>query len=218
MGRVSIDDYQKMLDAAGDDAEREAEESQEQAAIDERLAALADDGQDIGEAERAAASANGPTTRADGKPLGIAGYKSRPLTPAQIAFAQGIIEGKSRRQAYRDAYPNAKGADTSISASAGRLAKDPRIQKMINDAWDETQESLADDVQAQRRYVSRSLVALSKAGKTESTRLRALELLGRASGMFKDTAEAKQQAVTPEQLRRELASHLRLLGVVRKTA
>jgi hypothetical protein len=68
---------------------------------------------------------------------------------------------------------------------------------MIQAGWDETTEALADDVASTKRYVMRSLVALSKAGKQEGSRLKALELLGRASGMWQAQqaeAEAKQKA------------------------
>lgn len=214
MTRVIRTDYEGMLEQAGDDAEREADETILQQTIEQRLAALAEDGQEISEAEQAAAQAEAPPQRADGTLRVV----ERPLNKAQIQFAQGVIEGKSRRQAYRDAYPNAQGADSTISAAAARLAKDQRIKRMIEAGWEETQEALADDIQATRRYVGRALVALSKAGKQEGTRLKALELLGRTAGMFKEVQEQKAAPVTAEQLRKELAGHLRLLSVVQKKA
>lgn len=214
MARMSSDDYQRMLDQAGDEAEAEVEQAEEQALLDERLNLL---GPEVGEAGQAAALADAPRVRADGNVVGI-DTPSRPLTPQQVAFAQGVIEGKSRRQAYRDAYPNAKGADATISACAHRLSKDPRIARMIAAGWEETTEALAEDVAAQRRYVSRALVALSKAGKQEGTRLRALELLGRAAGLFKDQTQAADKPITAEELRRELAGHLRLVGTGRSAS
>jgi hypothetical protein len=203
---ISSEHYQKMLDEAGDDVESAADEARLQELIDERLNLLESGGLEAGEAERLAATAEGPR-------VGIAEKKSRPLTQAQMKFAQGVIEGKSRRQAYRDAYPSAQGHDATISACAARLAKDVRVQRLIAAGWEETQEALADDNAATRRYVYRSLVALSKAGKTESARLRALELLGRAAGMFKDAVQGgpAQATITADQLRHELAGHLRLL-------
>jgi hypothetical protein len=209
---ISSEHYQRMLEEAGDDVESEADESKLRELIDERLNLLEAGGLEIGEAERLAVAADSPRERQDGQIIGIAEKKARPLTQAQMKFVQGVIEGKSRRQAYRDAYPSAQGHDATISACAARLAKDPRVQRLIAAGWEETQEALADDHAATRRYVNRSLVALSKGGKTESTRLRALELLGRAAGMFKDTAQDKAQApITADQLRRELAGHLKLL-------
>lgn len=218
MGKMTSADYQAMLDAAGTEAEQEAEQADIDALIAQRLNALAAGPDEISEAERMAAAAEGPRLRKDGQPAGSDTPRGRPLTPAQVLFAQGVIEGKSRRQAYRDAYPNARGADATISACAHRLSKDPRIQALIQTGWEETAEQLADDAAAQRRYVARALVALSKAGKQEGTRLRALELLGRSAGLFKDQQQAEEKPVTAEQLRQELAGHLKLVGGMAKKA
>jgi len=216
MSRVTRDDYEALLNEAGDAAEAEADQNLMDETIEARLMALADEGQEIGEAEQAAASAVEPKTRSDGQIVGISDTRARPLTQSQIAFAQGVIEGKSRRQAYRDAYPNSQAADATISAAAARLIKDPRIKRMIEAGWEETQEALADDIQATRRYVGRALVALSRGAKQENTRLRALELLGRNSGMFRDTVQTQEKPITAEDLRRELAGHLRLVSAVSK--
>lgn len=165
------------------------------------------------EAERMAAAAESPAQRADGTVRGTEGWKrERPLTQSQRAFAQGLIEGKSMRQAYRDAYPNAQAQDQTISAQASKLIKDPRIQRLVQASWEETQESLAEDMAASRRYVMRQLVALSKQAKQEGSRLKALELLGRSAGMFRDQQQAQPQVVTAEALKRELAGHLRLVA------
>lgn len=212
MGKMSSKDYQAMLEQAGDDAEQAADAATLDALIAERLNALGVGPDEVGEAEAAAAAAEAPTLRKDGLIRGQGKPKVRPLTPSMITFAQGVIEGKSRRQAYREAYPNAKGSDGTISACAHRLSRDPRIRQMIQTGWDETAEALADDAAAQRRYVSRSLVALSKAGRQEATRLRALEMLGRAAGLFSTQAPEAEKPLTPEQLRAELASHLKLVS------
>lgn len=164
------------------------------------------------EAERMAATAQGPKRRADGNVVGAEGWKrERPLTQSQKDFAQGVIEGKSLRQAYRDAYPQAQAGDKSISATAARLMKDPRIQRLIQDAWEETQEALADDMAATRRYVMRQLVTLSKAANQEGSRLKALELLGRSAGMWREQQKAEDRPITAAELKAQLAGHLRLV-------
>jgi len=217
MGKMSSEDYQRMLEQAGAEVEREADDNIAGAAIEERLNALEAGGFEISEAEQAAASAEGPRVReSDGKVVGI--DPRRPLTKQQQAFARNVIQGQSRREAYRNAYPSAQGSDATISACAHRLSRDPRIQRIIDAAWDETTEALAEDMAAQRRYVSRALVALSKGGKQEGTRLRALELLGRAAGMFRDVQQQIEKPLTADELRRELAGHLRLVTGKGRTA
>lgn len=196
------------------------------ASKDELLQALEDahlqepeddeDGQEISEAERLASRAEPPVMRVDGKPRGTEDYrKIQPLTASQMEFTKGCIIGKTMRQAYRDAYPNAKGSDQVITSSAYRLSRDPRIQKALQDAWGETIEVLAEDTAATKRYVMKELLALTKGGKQEGSRLKALELMGRAAGMFQIATESVAPKPTAEQLRRELSGHLRLLDNVK---
>jgi hypothetical protein len=196
------------------------------ASKDELLAALEavdmDEGEgweehaELSEAERLAAHASPPPKRADGKPKGADAYtKPRPLSISQMEFAKGMIQGKTMRQAYRDAYPNAKGNDQVITSSAYRLSRDPRIQSTLQEAWGETVEVLAEDTAATKRYVMKELLALTKGGKQEGSRLKALELMGRAAGMFQPQVAEATEKVSAEQLRKELSGHLKLLDNVK---
>ena len=168
-------------------------------------------GPDMSEAERLAAQAEGPGMRADGKPKGSGQWKRpRPLTPSQMDYARGLIEGKTMRQAYRDAYPDCKANDASVQSAAFKLSRDPRVQTMVRAAWEQTQEVLAEDRAAAQRWVMLRLVGLSKDADSDANRLRALEMLGRASGLFK-AEQPREQPLTAEQLKRELGQHLRLV-------
>lgn len=201
VGKMTSEDYMRALDGAGSDDDADA------------VVYTQDGPEGLGEAERMAESAEAPKTRADGQVIGTTEWKrQRPLTQQQQAFAEGVIQGKSLRQAYRDAYPNAQANDQSISATAARLMKDERISKMVREAWEETQEALADDAAATRRYVMRSLVALSKAANQEGSRLKALELLGRSAGMWREQAASQDKPLTAAELRAQLAGHLKLVG------
>jgi hypothetical protein len=171
---------------------------------------------DLSEAERLAAHADAPPMRADGRPKGVDAYtRPKPLTAPQMEFTKGMIIGKTMRQAYRDAYPNAKGNDQVITSSAYRLSRDERIQKALQEAWGETVEVLAEDVSATKRYVLKELLALTKGGKQEGSRLKALELMGRAAGMFQPQGSETTEKVSAEQLRKELSGHLKLLDNVK---
>lgn len=196
------------------------------ASKDELLAALEaahlseDEGEDEGpvlsEAERLAAHAEPPQMRVDGKPKGSEEYKRiQPLTPSQMEFTKGMIAGKTMRQAYRDAYPNAKGSDQVITSAAYRLSRDKRIQDALQEAWGETIEVLSEDTASTKRYVLKELLALTKGAKQEGSRLKALELMGRAAGMFQIAKEETAEKPSAEQLRRELSGHLKLLDNVK---
>lgn len=163
------------------------------------------------EAERLAHLAEKPKLRVDGRPVGSDHRRGRGLTISQHRFVAGVIRGLSLRQAYREAFQNDTGSDASISASANRLMKDPRVKMALEDAWGQTVEHLIEDVVASKRYVLKGLLALSKAGKQEGTQLKALELMGKACGLFTPMEVQDKAPITADQLKRELAGHLKLL-------
>ena len=166
---------------------------------------------DLSEAEQLAHLAERPRLRKDGEHKGSSTPRPKPLSPRQVLFCQGVIQGKSLRQAYRDAYGNDTGSDASISASANKLMKDPRIKHILEEAWEETAEHLSEDISASKRYVLKGLLALSKNAKQEGTKLKALELMGKASGLFAPTEVQDKAVITADQLKRELAGHIKLL-------
>ena len=164
------------------------------------------------EAEQSAWASPGPETRGDGRLRGAPDYRRvKPLTPKQLAFARGVIEGKSLKQSYRDAYGSGA-TDESVSVMAHRLGRNPRIKALIAEAWEETQEALAEDMAATRRYVMRRLLAHSKGG-SDMVQMRALELMARAAGLFRESdSGSKAPGATPDALKRDLAQHLRLVA------
>ena len=157
-----------------------------------------------------------PKTRVDGLPVAGTHKRSAPLTLNQQRFCEGLIRGQSIRKSYREAFKNATGSDASISASANKLMKDPRVQVVLKEAWQETIEHLVDDLAASKRYVLKGLLALSKSDQP-SNQLRALELMGKACGLFTPTEVIDKTPVTADQLKRELASHLRMLKGARSS-
>ena len=196
MSKASKAEYKAELDAAMEDVDEWG----------------AEDGHaDLSEAEQLAHLAEKPIRRKDGEHRGSEVRRPKPLSPRQVLFCQGVIQGKSLRQAYRDAYANDTGSDASISASANKLMKDPRIKRILEEAWEETVEHLSEDLAASKRYVLKGLLALSKVAKQEGTKLKALELMGKAAGLFTPTEVQDKAVITADQLKRELAGHMKLL-------
>ena len=165
----------------------------------------------LSEAERMAHVADKPKRRIDGRPVGSDHRRGKGLTISQHRFVAGVIRGESLRKAYREAFENNTGSDASISASANKLMKDPRVVRALEEAWGQTVEHLIEDVVASKRYVLKGLLALSKAGKQEGTQLKALELMGKACGLFTPMEVQDKAPITADQLKRELAGHLKLL-------
>ena len=162
------------------------------------------------EAEVLAAAAQGPAKRKDGQV--ITAPRQRQLTPKQLAFVRAKISGMSNADAYREAYPDDHSSNRVISANAYKLTRHLVISQMLEDAWGETQEALTEDMAATKRYVLRQLLALSKGAKQEGSRLKALELMGKAAGVFTPSTDTEVAAPTADQLKRELSGHLKLLG------
>jgi hypothetical protein len=148
--------------------------------------------------------------RIDGKAWGVKTEVPR-ITPKMRAFASLVAQGNSPRDSYRKAY--AVRTDTSeatVIASANKLMKDSRITGLMEPIWESIKQNVIDDAIATRRHVLEQLHAhASDANVRTSDRLKALELMGKAIGMFVDKSEAKVEQVDPEQLKRELDSHLK---------
>lgn len=196
MSKASKDEYKAELDRAlAEEGDWGAEE----------------DHADLSEAEQLAHAAEAPVRRKDGEHRGSDIRRPKPLSPRQVLFCQRVIQGDSLRNAYRNAYANDTGSDASISASANKLMKDPRIKRVLEEAWEETVEHLSEDLAASKRYVLKGLLALSKGAKQEGTKLKALELMGKAAGLFTPTEVQDKAVITAEQLKRELAGHIKLL-------
>ena len=172
-----------------------------------------DEGEGLSEAERLARDAVPPKRRVDGELVGTP--RQKPMTSSMMEFAKGLIEGKTQLEAYRNAYPNAKANERTLKANAWKMSQDIRIQKMLQEHWGETVEALTDDAVAVKRYVIKNLLELSKDAKQEGSKLKALELMGKSVGMFKQSEEKDDKDVTAEQLKQELARHLKLVRNVR---
>ena len=168
-----------------------------------------DENPELSVAERLALQADAPRRRVDGGVVTSDRY--RPLTASQTAFVLGVVSGKTLKSAYRDAYPNDNSTDQGISANANRLFKHPKVQDMLQDAWGEIAENLVEDMTATKRYVMKQLLEQSKTAKQEGSKIKCLELLGKASGLFTQAEVKDERAVSADQLKGELAKYLRTL-------
>ena len=169
----------------------------------------------MSEAERLAMLAEKPKVRIDGQYVGSEHKRQRPLTAQQMAFANCLIRGATLKVAYRESYPNSNATDACVMANASKLAKDVRIKRIVNEGVEETIEHLSEDVAGTKRYVLKQLLAHSKDARQEGTKLKALELLGKSVGLFIDRTQSEVKQSTPDQLKRELATHLKLLDNVK---
>jgi len=97
-----------------------------------------------------------------------------------------------------------------VIASANKLMKDQRISALMEPVFEAIKQNVIDDAIATRRYVLEQLHQHAADDNVRtSDRLKSLELMGKAIGMFVDKSEAKVEQIDPEQLKRELDSHLK---------
>ena len=132
--------------------------------------------------------------------------RKRSMTPRMRLFAKLVIDGQSPKESYRQAYGCAQSGEATISANAYQLLKDQRIQALIASA--SQAENLVSDPVALRSHIVRQLLNHADTMKAESSRIRALELLGKSIGMFTDKVETKVERVDTEQLKAQLEKHL----------
>jgi len=138
--------------------------------------------------------------------------RDKRMTAKMSAFASNIVQGMSPNDAYRRAYDCSNMGEASIVSEANRLLKDPRITLLLESFWKTLKENVIADQQATRRHIMSELFEHAER-KTERTsdRLKALELMGRAVGMFTDKIESKTEEVNVDSLKKELESSLELL-------
>ena len=148
--------------------------------------------------------------RVDGKPIGVKTDVPR-ITPKMRQFASLVAQGNSPRDAYRKAYSvRTDTSEATVMSSANKLMKDSRITGLMEPIWESIKQNVIDDAIATRRYVLEQLHQHAADDNVRtSDRLKSLELMGKAIGMFVDKSEAKVEQVDPEQLKRELDSHLK---------
>ena len=130
------------------------------------------------------------------------------LTDKQELFAQEIIAGANFSAAYRAAYASSGMADATIWARASELASDGRVAVRL--------EQLAEQKEAVRRtrLVGREAEILAQIeceafnARSDATRLKALELLGRAAGLFVDRVEVQQVDRTADEIEDAIRARL----------
>ena len=148
----------------------------------------------------------------DGRVIGVNKGEAR-MTAKMRLFASGVAQGLSPRESYVKAYDTRRMGDATIITEANKLMRDHRINTLLEHVWESVERNIIDDAIATRRKIMGDLLKHADDDKAKtSDRLKSLELMGRAIGMFTDKSEVKTEAVDTEQLKRELDEHLHKFG------
>ena len=133
----------------------------------------------------------------------------------QVMFIRGVLNGKTQKQAYRDAYPADRSNDRNICVTANRLLHSPKIKAFVESINSTAAELLADDRRETRWFVFRELFALSKQAEQERHKIKALELLGKSCGVFKPAVRGAVPAPNEQALTDVLNDRLRTVEEIR---
>ena len=136
------------------------------------------------------------------------------LTPKQLHFARCVAGGMTQADAYREAYdPSDSTTAASIHTLASRLMGKVEIRSRVDVLIAARERAVAASAVSDRERVLGQLRDwMDSAEPTDGNRLRAAELLGRASGLF--TTEVNVN--TRERDATEVAAELeqRLAGIL----
>ena len=138
--------------------------------------------------------------------------QEKQLTPKQRMFVSLVVKGLSPKEAYRKSYSATTENEATIGAAANRLMNLPKVKRLLEANWNQQEKNIIMDQQRTRLHIMEELLTHSGNDKVPiSARLKALELMGKAVGMFTDKIETKVEQISADQLKNELSQHLDLL-------
>ena len=142
--------------------------------------------------------------------------KESDLTIKQRAFVNEIIKGKlgSYKEAYAKVYdvtPTKQGNIPKwVEVEASKLVANPKIALSIQKAIERKEQSVTASSLRTRNYVIEQLYRESKESDSDSSRVRALELLGKSVALFTDVTEERKARDTDE-IERDIETKLEQL-------
>lgn len=130
------------------------------------------------------------------------------LTPKQSAFAGFVAKGLSYTDAYKKAY-DTNTTDKAVNTLASRLMKNEKVQKAVNDLKADKREAKRSHKELGAKWVIERLQSEAmNESNPPSTRVRALELLGKSEGVFEESSRVVVEHRNPEDIEKELQDRL----------
>ena len=113
------------------------------------------------------------------------------LTRKQENFACAIADGADRSSAYRSAYDADQMTAPAIWTEASRLGRNPKVALRVDELKAEAEQVRQTMLVGREEAILAQLEKEALTAKTDSARIRAIELLGRHLGLFVDRNEVK---------------------------
>ena len=165
----------------------------------------------ISEQLRAAVQGEEINRTSTGKVRGTQKPKHSGLTARQQAFVLAVSKGLTYSDAYRKAYGAENSTPQTISVEANRLLNNPKIAVLLEKKLERQESVILASKANTEAHIKARLLEHANEFKTESGKLKALELLGKSVGMFTDRIESTVIKQSPEDLKKKLSEHLALL-------
>jgi len=117
------------------------------------------------------------------------------LTPKQAAFAAATLEHATLTAAYREVYDAEGMRPASVHCEASKLVSNPKVAQRIERLTAEKERDHRTEGARLREFVRERLVLEATAADSASSRVRAVELLGKLAGVQAFDAERLEQTV-----------------------
>ena len=140
--------------------------------------------------------------------------KEQPLTGKQEAFAKLVAGGAILSDAYRECYSADNMKNSTLWSEACRLAQNPKVSARIKDIQADMEADRRTIERRREEWVLKRLSEEADQADNASSRIRALELVGKTVGMFTDRIEqAETSERSASEIEKELKARLdRLIG------
>jgi hypothetical protein len=135
---------------------------------------------------------------------------ARDMTPKQLHFCRCVASGMTQADAYREAYePSDSTTAASIHTLASRLMGQVEIRSRVGTLIAARERAVAASALSDRDKVLSKLRGwMDSAEPTDSTKLRAAELLGKAAGLFTSEINVTTKERDASEVAAELAQRL----------
>ena len=112
------------------------------------------------------------------------------LSAKQEIFVQALVQGKTQRQAYNEAYPKSLNWKVeSVETKACRLFGNPKIQERYFELLKATETKTILNAIQRKEWLSSVIVSDKE---NTSDKLKAVDLLNKMDGQYIDKVEVKQ--------------------------
>lgn len=129
------------------------------------------------------------------------------LTPKQEKFVQGVVSGMTASESYRNAYSTKNMKDSSVWTESSKLMSSPKVSQRVKQGLKRKSEYAATTGLSLRQMVLEQLQKEAlDTNNNESSRIRALELLGKVSevALFTERLETTSSSKSSDEIRLEL--------------